>query len=254
MTARVLIIDIERLKGRAEVEFFDLNDYKNRRIHPDEVQEWPRTICAAWKFQGDRKVEFAAEWEEGGVAQMAAATHAAYDEADIVVGHNIDGFDTRKLNSLWIEQGLTVPSPRKSVDTLKVARGVFGMESNTLNALCVRLGITAKTDRYDHEVARRACAGVVKDQRKLRRYNVGDIGATEALYNHFLGWQKNPPNAALWSGDKQIRCVACGKTNLQLRGEQVALAQVYDRYQCQDCGKWGKGLEIVRRIGGLRNA
>ncbi len=254
MSPRLLFIDIERLKGRFEGEFFDLNDYKNRRIHPDDVLYWPRTICAAWKFQGDRKVRFAAEWEEGGVGGLAALTHAAYTEADIVCGHNIDGFDTKKLNSLWIGQGLPVPPPRKSIDTLKVARAVLGEESNTLANLCNRFGLTGKTDRYDHEVARRACAGSLRDQRKLKRYNVGDIGATEALYEFLKGWQKNPPNMNLYSGDDLVRCIACGGTDLQLRGEQVALAQVYDRYQCIDCGKWGRGMDIVRKAAGLRNA
>ncbi len=48
--AKILTVDIERMKGAAEVEFWDLGDFKNRRIHADTVTQWPRTICAAWRW------------------------------------------------------------------------------------------------------------------------------------------------------------------------------------------------------------
>ena len=62
VNARVVTLDIERIPGRARVkhrgltiegEFWDLSGWKHtigRRIHADDVLEWPRTICAAWKF------------------------------------------------------------------------------------------------------------------------------------------------------------------------------------------------------------
>jgi len=163
--ARILTIDIERLPGRARMEhrgltiegdFWDLSGWKyiiGRRIHPDDVIEWPRTICAAWKWHGTPRVHFAAEWLPGDTSWLHAAWDA-YDEADIVVGHNLAGFDTKKLRGAWLELGLPEPRPFKTIDTLKVARE-FGFESNTLDALCKRLGIPAKTDKYSVEIARR---------------------------------------------------------------------------------------------------
>ena len=78
VSARVVTLDIERIPGRARVkhrgltiegEFWDLNGWKHtigRRIHADDVLEWPRTICAAWRWYGEEEVHFAAEWEVGG--------------------------------------------------------------------------------------------------------------------------------------------------------------------------------------------
>ena len=55
-SARILVADIERLPGYAKVQhrgltvegsFWDLNSFKHtigRRIHPDDVVSWPRTI------------------------------------------------------------------------------------------------------------------------------------------------------------------------------------------------------------------
>lgn len=253
MSARILTLDLERVPGRFASDFWDLSDFKNRRIQPNDVTDWPRTICAAWRFKGERKIGFAAEWESS-LNEMHEILWHLYDEADIVVGHNIDAFDTAKLRSGWLEGGFLPPAPWKSIDTLKVARQIFGFESNTLDSLCKRLSIQAKVDKYDPNVAKAALAGDVRAQRRLKRYNQGDIVATEALYERLMGWQKNPPNLNLYEDDELVRCRACGSTELQLRGDATALEQTYDRYQCQKCGKWGRGTEIVRRAPGLRNA
>jgi transposase-like protein len=47
------------------------------------------------------------------------------DEADIVVGHNGDRFDLRKLRWRFISHGMAPPSPFKIIDTLKIARREF---------------------------------------------------------------------------------------------------------------------------------
>jgi hypothetical protein len=232
-TARILTIDIERMKGTAEVEFWDLGDFKNRRIHADDVTAWPRTICAAWKWHGSAKVSFAAEWLEGGAEGLARATWEAYDQADIVVGHNLRRFDTRKLRGGWLELGLPEPSPWKTVDTLTVARE-FGYESNTLDALCRRLGIPAKTDRYDVETARAACAGDRAAQRKITAYNKGDVVATEGLYDFFRGHMPSHPHVGTSS---EPRCNQCGSAALVLQPEPYrAQSLAYPLYRCGNCG------------------
>lgn len=249
---KILVLDIERFKGTAQVEFWTLGDYKDRRIHASDVLVWPRTICAAWQYLDERTMHFASEWDDG-VEGMQDRVWDAYDQADIVVGHNIEAFDSAKLMGAWWLAGRQKPSPWKTIDTYKVAKQ-FHLESATLDALASQLGIQGKVGHYDVEVARRALQGSQKDQRALKRYNIGDVKVTKAVYLSLVGWQKTPPNWNLYENDEIVRCRACGSTNLQLRGEQVAIEQVYDRYQCQKCGKWGRGTKIIRRTEGIRNA
>lgn len=232
---KIAVLDIERMKGRAEIEFWDLGDFKNRRIHADDVQEWPRTICVAWKWYDRKAVDFAAEWEDGGPEAMLRRAWDVYDTADIVVGHNLQNFDSKKLQGGWKLLGLPKPSPFKTVDTLKVARTELGFESNTLDALCKRLGIPAKTDKYDVEVARRACAGDVLAQRKLKAYNVGDIHATQALYDALRGWMPSHPHIGTLD-EAEERCNQCGGTNLEKVGTYLAIQIRYVGYRCLDCG------------------
>lgn len=232
--AKILIFDIERMKGQAQIEFWDLGDYKNRRIHADDVVEWPRTICVAWNWYGDKRIEFASEW--GDTAQgMLDRIWQAFDEADIVVGHNVVGFDIKKLNTEWRDAGMNPPSPYKVVDTLKEARKQFGDESKTLDALCQRLGLTGKTDRYDVETARAALDGDRKAQIELQSYNEGDILATLGLYDRIRGWMPNHPHMGELDSTKD-RCNQCGGSDLEINGTYLAVQIRYIQYRCLTCG------------------
>ena len=250
---RILVADIERLPGYAKVQhrgltvegsMWDLNSFKHtigRRIHPDDVVEYPRTICAAGRFYGDRETLFTAEWSDG-YKGMLETVWNWLDEADILVGHNVDRFDLRMLRSGFIEQGWAPPSPVKIVDTLKVARQSLGMESNTLDALCKRLGISAKTDKYDPAVAHAAVNGDVKAQKKLESYNRGDIAASTALYDRLRPYATQHPHLSMWTGN-EFGCPNCGHANAGLTPTGTAYANVtkYRAYRCEKCGTHIRG-------------
>lgn len=232
---KTLVFDIERLPGRFAAEFWDLNAFKNRRIHPDMVTEWPRTICAAWQWYGAKKVEFAAEWVDG-TQTFAEVMWQAMDQADIVVGHNARRFDVKHLNTLFRDHGLRPPSPFKTIDTLTSARAAFGDESMTLDALCTRLGIARKTDKYDPVVARNACEGDAAAQRRIAKYNKGDIVATAGLYTALLPWIKGHPHVAPVAGLDEPTCPRCASTQVARNGIYSPAVYVYAMYTCNTCG------------------
>lgn len=241
---KILVYDIERMKGRAEVEFWSLSDFKGRRIHADDVAAWPRTICIAWRFLGDTETQFASEWDDG-PRKMHKRIWEAFDQADITVGHNSKSFDERHLNTGWRDLGMLPPSPSKPIDTLSVARARFGDESRTLDALCQRIGLTGKSDRYDVEVARAACAGDKEAQQRIRLYNEGDIDATEALYVSLLPWVKSHPHVAPNAGtDKQL-CPRCASSKIKRNGTWTVAVNTYLAYKCRDCGgHWKTTFEV----------
>jgi len=251
---RVLTLDIERIPGQASVQhrgltiqgdFWDLGGWKhtiNRRIHADDVTEWPRTICAAAKWYDQKDIMFTAEWGEGGHEEFMSTVWAWYDQADIVIGHNLQAFDSKHLKASWALYGWPSPRPWKTVDTLKVARSEFAFESNTLDSLCQRLGVKAKTDKYQVDVARAACAGDEKAQKKLQRYNEGDIRATEAIYDRLRPWIKNHPHLSMFTGE-EWGCPNCGNKDISryVQAEAYTNVQRYRAYQCPKCGAHIRG-------------
>lgn len=263
---RTATLDIERVPGRFRVErgsvtiegdFWDLSQHKHllgRRINPDEVREWPRTICLAWRWLGQKPVHFSAEWQSHGYEGMLRDAWDVYDQADLIVGHNVAAFDTKHLRTGWRDLGLTPPSPFKPVDTLTHARRLFGDESMQLVALTTRLEIASKTDKYDVKTARAAVAGDVKAQRKLAAYNKGDIIASEELYLRLRPWMQGHPHVGLYGLDDSDCCGKCGnRVALERRGFAYTPLGKFQQYQCKPekggCGGWSRGKRNLARVG-----
>lgn len=258
VSTKLLTLDIERLPGKARVrhrglviegEFWDLNGWKHtigRRIHADDVVEWPRTICAAARWYGDKEVMFAAEWEEGGHEEFMRKVWHWYDDCDVSAGHNIVGFDEKHLRSSWALYGWAPPAPWKTIDTLRVARQAFGYESNTLDSLAKRLGIDAKTDKYDARIAHAAVDGDKKAQKTLRKYNEGDIIATEGLLNRLRPWLPGHVHLGQWTGSDMV-CPNCGSEKVVPQVGRTIKANVtaYQAYRCGSCGSNIRGTEKV---------
>ena len=258
-------LDIERLPGQHRTwhrgqtitgPFWGLNEIKawtGKRIHADDVSEWPRTICAAWKWYDAPDVEFAAEWQVGGYDGFMRAVWEVFDRADLIIGHNADRFDARHLMGGWAEMGLPAPSPYKVIDTLKIARGTFAYESNTLDALNKRLGIDAKTDKYDSRVAKAAVAGDKEAQDRIRFYNMGDIAASEALFDRLRPYARNIPHLGMWTDD-EMACPSCGHT-MTATGKTVhANVQRYEHLTCPNCGAHARGTATLKNPTHTRSA
>ena len=265
VNARVVTLDIERIPGRARVkhrgltiegDFWDLSGWKHtigRRIHADDVLEWPRTICAAWRWYGEEEVHFAAEWEVGGNDGFLRRLWEVADECDIAIGHHAAGFDFPILAGDWAMLGLPAPSPFKIIDTLKVARSAFSMPSNTLDSLARRLGVEAKSDKYDVRVAQAAVAGDKEAQARIEGYNRGDIIASEALFDRLRPYAKGLPHLGMWT-DSENACPNCGHDMAPTGKIAHANVQAYAAMQCPSCGAHGRNTVRLKNPTRTRSA
>lgn len=245
-----LMVDIERLPGRARVQhrgltiegdFWDLSGWKHTigyRIHADDVLEWPSTICfaATWYGpvpEGYKKREFHAAWDIGADAMYAAA-FKLYDKADIVITYNGISFDDKHLTSGWTERRMGRPSTWKAIDLLRVARASQGWESKTLDAVCKRLGLRAKSDKYSVATARAAMAGDVKAQNTMRRYNVNDADIMGPVYEALLPHVKGHPHVAPSLGPTV--CPKCAAKGQERVGTYTPGVYNYPEFHCPICG------------------
>src|SRR4051812_45525532 len=110
MTARVLYYDIETSPIVAHTwSLRDLN------VGISQIVEDPRVIGFGTMWAGDRSAKFYSEFHQSR-QEMLERLHAAFDEADIVVGYNSQGFDTPWVNGELAREGYLPPSPFKQVD------------------------------------------------------------------------------------------------------------------------------------------
>ncbi len=244
---KTLVIDVERLPGTfrwddrydgltIEGSFWGLSDFKHKfgRVPYTAVTAWPRTICALWRWIGEKRIHFAAEWENGAEA-FIRQVRDALDEADIITGHYVNGADRKWLNTEFRDHRLPWPSPYKVVDTLALCRRELGDESMTLGALCSRFGIPTKVDKYDPNVARAAVAGDKAAQRRLKKYNSGDVEASTGLYFATLPLAKSHPHVSPIAGQTKTLCPRCGSDQVERRGSYTPGVYIYARYVCNAC-------------------
>jgi hypothetical protein len=256
---RVLILDVERLDGITQQHYWDRGDLKNRYVHYETVVRQPRTtiFCAKWYDQPD--VIRYAEWDNGGRPAFLRKIHRLMSEADIIVGHHVDGADVPWLKGdLHIEAGLPPLPPFKTVDTLKVLRQQFksGAPFKSLDAFCQIVGIPAKTDRYDREAMERAVTEKsAPDRERLVDYCAGDVLATQGLLDFLRPHIKNHP-ALFVDGESALNvCNRCGESEtLPCAKRYVANILSYRMLKCANCLSYRRisiepeRLSIVRGV------
>lgn len=246
----ILILDVERLPGKTEQSWWDRGDLKNRYIHHETVTREPRTtiVCAKWYDEPD--VMRYAEWDKGGRGLFLKRVHHLMAEADIIVGHNLDGADVP-----WLKGDFYFPRighthrprldplpPFKTVDTLKVLRREFktGAPFKSLAAVNQILGVPGKTDVYDREAMERAVAGSAEDRERLTDYCAGDVVASQWLYDWERPHIKNHPALFIDGKNKLTVCNRCGHDTDDVAKRYVANVLTYSMRKCENCGGYSR--------------
>ncbi len=205
-----------------------------------------QVISVAWKWLGDEDVHVLALPSFPGYKRnrddnrhLMMALHKLISEADVAIGHNVDEFDDKMINTDFIKHGLTPPPPHKSIDTLKVAKRYFRFNSNKLDDLGAFLKVGKKVKHWGFELWKRCLAGDMKAWRLMMKYNKGDVVLLEKIYLKLRPWMVTHPDFNAIDGHSG--CPACKSVKLIRRGWAIVGAGRKQRYQCGECGRWCKG-------------
>ncbi len=255
---KILYIDIEN--SRMVVEFQTYSLRHNDFIHPKHIKHDWYITCVAWGWLDSQKqkigkIETVAVndfstykkdfRDDRGVVKKI---HSIVQQADLIVGHNSDAFDIKKLNYKFIKYGLPAVDWPPTVDTLKVARKYSLASSNKLDHLARELGDSLKID-LPSGTMHAADNGCEKSLKKLLHYNKGDIKAGAGLYFKYLPYIKNHPNMDKIMGktvdtDKP-NCQNCGSTKVIGNGTRATKTGKFKRYRCSKCGASTQGKKVV---------
>ena len=185
--------------------------------------------------------------------------HKLLDQADIVIGHNSDSFDLRKVNDRVLQAGQMPPSPYQTIDTLKESRRYFGASSHSLKNLSRSLKITLKETTEGFQLWRDCMRGDAEAWGKMESYNRTDVKATAELYTKLRPWIGTPgkrahPNLGLYIKSEGWVCTNCGNEDrseggqgFQRRGYYYTTANRYQKVQCNKCSKWSRLARAERQ-------
>jgi hypothetical protein len=111
--------------------------------------------------------------------------HGLMSTAEIIAGHNVDGFDVKKCNTVFLRHGLPFIVGKKTIDTLKMARTKLSLEGNGLDYISRLLGFDGK-DKITRDDWRVATAGDSKTIKRIETYCRGDVLHGKQVLETFL--------------------------------------------------------------------
>lgn len=199
------------------------------------VEEWS-LLSFAYKWYGENKT-IAVGTNNFTEEALVLRLHQLFSEADVVIAHNGDKFDQRKVNAKFLEYGLNPPASYESIDTLKVSRKYFALNSHKLDDLGSILKIGNKLNTGGFELWLGCMRGDKRSWQKMLAYNKQDVVLLEKVYKRLLPWINNHPSMSVLG--KPDSCPKCAGGPLQARGtRKTTKTGVYQRFQCTNCGGW----------------
>ena len=215
-----------------------------------------RMVCSiAWKWHGQSRREVLALPDFPGYDPKAPWTNKALIKtfsrevlagADVVIGHNLVDFDDKRINSDLFLQKLRPGAPYRMVDTLKVCRARFDLNSNKLGDVCEELGIGKKLPHPGFPMWEGCMEGDKKSWALMKRYNLHDVDPLlEGLYEHLLPWIPNHPNLSL---GEMPGCPRCKHKVLKSDGSRHTNAGSYKKMLCLGCRSWCKGVVVRGKL------
>lgn len=170
---------------------------------------------------------------EEGEYDVLAQLWTLLDAADLVIAHNGDKFDLRKINARLIRAGFGPPTPYRTLDTLKMAKKHFAFTYNRLDWLGEYLGVGRKLPHNGYAMWQGCMAGDPKAWKKMAKYNRQDIVLLRDVYGVMMPWMSSHPHMG---GDG---CPTCGSMDSQRRGNRTMKSGItYVQHQCTSCGSY----------------
>ena len=253
MNPRILLIDIETAPSLGW--FWDL--YETNIIETE--QEW-FIMSVGMKWLDEKKTFVYAlpdfplyKTDKHNDFQLMKKTHEFISQADILVAHNGDQFDLKKINARLIAHQFAPPPPNKTVDTLKAARRHFKFNSNKLDELGRYFNIGRKLPTTGKHLWLSCIKGSAKSWAKMKAYNKQDVILLEKVYLKLRPWIANHPNLNLYKRTTNFvhdACPACQSAHVWKRGFVITGTTRLvrrQRYECAKCHRWFQGVLLNKK-------
>jgi len=163
------------------------------------------------------------------------------DEADMVVAHNGDAFDIKKSNARFLKHNLGLPSPYRSVDTLKIARRNFKITSNKLDYICKFLDIPRKLETWGFSLWEWCIKWEEKSLRKMDIYCRNDVKILEEVYLRLRCYDKSHPKLGVYL-EKNV-CNNCGSKKLK---DIWFYTTNFNKYKALRCECWSINYSKIK--------
>lgn len=173
---------------------------------------------------------------------------ALFNEADIIVAHNGDKFDIKKIKTRMLTHIMKPPAPFRTVDTLKICKREFAFASNRLDAIAHALLGEGKIDTGGMQLWIDCIKGDPEAWAHMLEYNKRDVDILERVYKQIRAWDRSHPNVAIMNSDSAPACNVCASTDLSPLDALVPTnVSLFHAYECNNCGHVLRSRKNVRQ-------
>ena len=173
-------------------------------------------ICVSYKWLGEDEV-YNLSWDKNQDDKFLLEQFIeVMNEADVLVAHNGDRFDIKWIKTRALKHGLEMLPYYNQVDTLKIAKKHFYLNSNKLDYISQFLGFEGKISTepklWDKII-------LEKDPDALNEmiiYCDEDVRQLEKVYNKLKVWDKPKQHTGSLIADDKTSSPISGSKNLEL--------------------------------------
>lgn len=233
--AKILLLDIET--ARMIMGAWHLG--KQRLGYDQVIKDWFMLGWSAkWLFEDKTYSAFVNGREaiERDDCRISKELWLLMNDADIIISHNGNQFDLKKITTRFIVNKIAPPTPFLSLDTFQIAKKQFGFSSNALNYLG-KLLLSKEKLHTDYELWIKCENGDDEALSYMDSYCQQDVLLLEEVYLELRPYIKSHPNVGLLMDSTEPRCPNCGSTNIQYTDNYYTTpANQYRVVRCMDCG------------------
>lgn len=239
--AKLLVLDIET--SPAIVYSWGLHD-QNHGIEQIKQDQHVLMWCASWvgsgKVMSDTLINYPSAYKKDPTNDyhIALSAKKLLDEADIVIGQNIEQFDLKWLNTLFLKYNIDPPSDYKTIDLLKESRKQYYSLSHRLDFRGRQLALGGKMEHEGFKLWLKVLDGDRKAWQRMLLYCKRDVELTEKYYLKLRPRMKSHPNVNMFHEQPyggRLKCPACGSPRLAKSGFLYGISGRKQRFMCLDC-------------------
>jgi DNA polymerase elongation subunit (family B) len=247
---KVLVFDIETFPIEAQVwDIWEQNVGLNQITQDWTIAAW----SAKWLDAPASEVMYKDNRKAKNVRddkKLIKPLWKLLNEADIVVTQNGKKFDSKKLNTRFILNGMNPPSPYRHLDTLVIAKKNFAFTSNKLEYIATSLNakyLKLQHAEYPGHMLWKECLkGNLKAWNAMQKYNIHDVLSTEEAFKRMQPWDSTI-DFNVYEDFNTSKCT-CGSTKFESRGFTYTTNGKFRRFKCKQCGKWSAARQNLLTV------
>ena len=205
-------------------------------VSHDNIFKERAIICICYKWEKEKKVHTLV-WDKGCDIELCKEFMDVMEQADEMVAHNGDRFDIKWLRARCLKHDLGVPKDVTTVDTLKLSRSKFELNSHRLDYIAKYLlgyGKIETSFGLWKNIIEKNCE---KSMAHMVRYCKRDVKILQEVYKYIVKYTKMKTHVGVLEGQDGWTCPCCGSSNVIRNGKKVGATGISrQRMHCQDCG------------------